>query len=91
MAYELRELTEVDAVMNEELWALLAAVILGIVHLSVDSFTYKAQAGNKLHDWTARRADRTQGRHGPGPPGREELHGELCTLRRRRVLALGNR
>ena len=33
--------------MNEELWTLFAAVVLGIVHVSVDSFTLKAQAGNK--------------------------------------------
>lgn len=30
-----------------ELWILLAATVLGLVHLSVASFTFKAQVGNK--------------------------------------------
>lgn len=33
--------------MTDELWILFAAVVLGIVHVSVDSFTFKAQAGNQ--------------------------------------------
>lgn len=33
--------------MNVELWALLAAVLLGLVHLSAASFSFKAQVGNR--------------------------------------------
>jgi uncharacterized MAPEG superfamily protein len=32
--------------MTAELWVLFAAVCLGIVHVSVDSFSFKAQVGN---------------------------------------------
>lgn len=32
--------------MTAELWALFAAVCLGIVHVSADSFSFKAQVGN---------------------------------------------
>lgn len=32
--------------MSTELWALLGAVCLGIVHVSADSFSFKAQVGN---------------------------------------------
>jgi uncharacterized MAPEG superfamily protein len=32
--------------MTEELWVLFASVCLGIVHVSVDSFSFKAQVGN---------------------------------------------
>jgi uncharacterized MAPEG superfamily protein len=32
--------------MTYELWTLLAAVLLGLVHLSAASFTFKAQVGN---------------------------------------------
>lgn len=32
--------------MTEELWVLFAAVCLGLVHVSVDSFSFKAQVGN---------------------------------------------
>ena len=33
--------------MTTELWILLAASLLGIVHLTASSFTFKAQVGNK--------------------------------------------
>lgn len=32
--------------MTSELWALFAAVVLGVVHVSADSFSFKAQVGN---------------------------------------------
>lgn len=32
--------------MTVELWCLVGAVILGLVHVSADSFSYKAQEGN---------------------------------------------
>lgn len=32
--------------MTEDLWVLFAAVCLGLVHVSVDSFSFKAQVGN---------------------------------------------
>lgn len=32
--------------MTAELWVLFAAVCLGIVHVSADSFSFKAQVGN---------------------------------------------
>jgi uncharacterized MAPEG superfamily protein len=32
--------------MNFELWILVAATVLGLVHLSAASFTFKAQVGN---------------------------------------------
>jgi uncharacterized MAPEG superfamily protein len=32
--------------MTTELWVLFAAVCLGIVHVSADSFSFKAQVGN---------------------------------------------
>ncbi len=32
--------------MTPELWSLFAGVCLGIVHVSADSFSYKAHAGN---------------------------------------------
>jgi uncharacterized MAPEG superfamily protein len=35
-----------DHGMSVELWVLFAAVILGIVHVSADSFSFKAQVGN---------------------------------------------
>lgn len=33
--------------MTTELWILLAAVLLGLVHLSAASFAFKAQVGNR--------------------------------------------
>ncbi len=33
--------------MTFELWVLMAATFLGLVHLSLASFTFKAQVGNK--------------------------------------------
>lgn len=33
--------------MSFELWALLAATLLGLVHLSAASFAFKAQVGNR--------------------------------------------
>jgi len=33
--------------MTFELWALLSAALLGLVHMTAASFTYKAQVGNK--------------------------------------------
>jgi uncharacterized MAPEG superfamily protein len=32
--------------MTPELWSLFAAIVLGVVHVSADSFSYKAQVGN---------------------------------------------
>lgn len=32
--------------MTADLWALFAAIVLGIVHVSADSFSFKAQVGN---------------------------------------------
>lgn len=33
--------------MSVELWCLFAAMVLGLVHLTVASFTFKAQVGNR--------------------------------------------
>jgi uncharacterized MAPEG superfamily protein len=33
--------------MTAAQWSLFAAVVLGIVHISADSFTFKAQVGNR--------------------------------------------
>ena len=33
--------------MSIELWSLLAAMVLGLVHLTAASFTFKAQVGNR--------------------------------------------
>ncbi len=33
--------------MTGELWSLFSAVVLGLVHVSADSFSYKAQVGNE--------------------------------------------
>jgi len=33
--------------MSVELWSLLAAVLLGLIHLSAASFSFKAQVGNR--------------------------------------------
>ena len=33
--------------MNFELWILLGAVLLGLIHVSAQSFSFKAQAGNR--------------------------------------------
>jgi uncharacterized MAPEG superfamily protein len=32
--------------MTFELWSLLAAILIGLIHLSAQSFSFKAQAGN---------------------------------------------